>query len=389
MIYVDYAATTPVDPRVVDALLPFMTNVFFNASSTHTAGLEAKQAVMRARYEVAKHVGATMDEVVFTSGATEAISLAVLGLFRQAATPERNEFVTCVTEHAAMLDVAKQLEREGFVVHRIGVDMHGEVRADDVRAVVTDRTLLLSVMAVNNETGVKQNLRELSDVAHAAGAFFMTDATQAYGKMPLDVNELGIDLMSFSGHKIYGPKGIGVLYRRISDRPTSLQPLQFGGGQEGGIRSGTLNVPGIVGLAKAGSIALEELEQEATRVGNLRLRFEEAMTALGATINGSGAKRSYNISNVTFPHLNGHLLQLEMEPVACSQGSACSSTKTTPSHVLTAMGCTPEQTECSLRFSFGRYTTDAEVDELISLVQRACSTVHHRATTHPTTANTH
>jgi cysteine desulfurase len=202
--------------------------------------------------------------------------------------------------------------------------------------------------------------------------------------MPIDVNDLGIDLMSFSAHKIYGPKGSGALYHRMSDRKTELHPLQFGGGQEGGIRSGTLNVPGIVGLAAAGSIALSDLDTESVRICDLRDRFEAAMQEIGARVNGTGADRCYNISNVTFPDVSGHHLQLEMEQVACSQGSACSSAKTTPSHVLTAMGRTVHETECSLRFSFGRYSTDVEVDELISTVRSAVNAVQRNTAAHHT-----
>ncbi len=380
MIYVDYAATTPVDPRVVDAILPYMTDVFYNASSVHQAGLTAQHAVMKSRYMIAQHIGSKMDEIVFTSGATEAISLAVLGLFRRMATPERNAFVTCATEHAAMIDVANELKEEGYTVHIVGVDNNGLINMDELRGVVDRSTLLLSVMAVNNETGVCQDLAQLSAIAHQHGALFMTDATQAYGKIPLNVNELGIDLMSFSAHKIYGPKGAGALYHRMRGTVTELKPLQYGGGQEGGVRSGTLNVPGIVGLATAGELALAEHKEESTRINALRERFEQAMIELGATINGRGAPRSYNICNLTLPGIHGHELQVQMEHVACSQGSACSSAKTKPSHVLTAMGRTPDQTECSLRFSFGRYSTDAEVSELISSINQAIEVIRHHTT---------
>lgn len=382
MIYADYAATTPVDPIVVQAILPFMTEVFFNASSTHAAGLEAQRAVMKARFDIAKHIGSRMDELIFTSGATEAISLAVLGYFRKNATPQRNAFVTCATEHAAMIDVAAQLEREGYRVTIVGVDTSGCINLDALRDATNNSTLLVSVMAVNNETGVMQDLKALSQVAHDAGAGFMTDATQAYGKMPINVDELGIDLMSFSAHKIYGPKGSGALYHRMKDRITPLQPLQYGGGQEGGIRSGTLNVPGIVGLATAGNIAYEKLESDAQAIGHLRSRFEQAMKDLGAEINGESTLRSYNICNLTLPGVQAHQLMLEMEGICCSQGSACSSAKAKPSHVLSAMGRTPEQSDCSLRFSFGRYSTDADVDELILSVQKAVQAVSRQIQHH-------
>lgn len=379
MIYADYAATTPVDPKVVQAILPFMTEVFYNASSTHAAGMEAQRAVMKARFDIAKHIGSRMDELIFTSGATEAISLAVLGYFRMNATKERNAFVTCATEHAAMIDVAAELAKEGYPVTIVGVDANGTINVQELREAITSATLLVSVMAINNETGVKQNLLECSQLAHDHGAAFMTDATQAYGKMPINVDEHGIDLMSFSAHKIYGPKGCGALYHRMKDRTTPLKPLQFGGGQEGGLRSGTLNVPGIVGLAAAGNMAHEQLDDDAQAIGRLRNRFENELLTLGATINGSGANRSYNICNVTLPGIKAHELMLEMDGVCCSQGSACSSAKAKPSHVLSAMGRTPEQSECSLRFSFGRYSTDADVDQLIASVKQAMQTLKLQA----------
>jgi cysteine desulfurase len=386
MIYADYAATTPVDRRVLDAMMPYLTDVFYNASSTHAAGLEAQRAVLKARMMVARQIGATTDEVLFTSGATESISLAVLGLFRKHGHGSRRKFVTCATEHMAMIDVARQVAEDGWDVYVLGVDASGRIDLDEVRAVVDERTLLLSVMTVNNETGVKQDLRELSNIAHEAGAFFMTDATQAYGKMPLNVDELDVDLMSFSAHKIYGPKGCGALYHRMNGRVCDMQPLQFGGGQEGGMRSGTYNVPGIVGMAEAGALALADIAEESARIAEMRDRFEAAMISEhGAEVNGGGTTRSYNISNITFPHVNAHQLQLQMEHVACSQCSACSSAKTTPSHVLTAMGRSVEETERSLRFSFGRYTTLAEVDELISSVRNAASAVLRREAEHHAT----
>ncbi len=364
LIYADYAATTPLDPKVLEAMMPYLTDVFYNAASNHGGGQQAQQAVMKARMDIARHIGAKMNEIVFTSGATEAINLAILGLARKAV---RKRIITVATEHNAVIDAAKCCERMGLDVVFLGVDQHGVVNMDELRNAVNDNTLLVSVMAVNNETGVKQDLKAISDIAHAAGAWFMTDATQAYGKMPLNVDELGIDLMSFSGHKIYGPKGVGVLYRRNrKDVVCDLEPIVFGGGQEGGVRAGTLNVPGIVGMASAGTLAYAQLEEESQRVAQLRDRFEEGMRALGSClINGEGANRSYNISNVTLPDVDVNALLLDAPHVACSKGSACLNTKGKSSHVVTAMGRTDDEADRTIRCSFGRFTTAADIDRLL------------------------
>lgn len=372
MIYCDYAATTPIDKRVLEAMMPYLTDVYFNASSTHAPGMQAQRAVMQARAEIARHIGARLHEVVFTSGATEAINLAILGMARRS-DGSRNTIVTVASEHAAVLDACNHCEQLGLNVIRIGVDSYGRVDPDDLAVVVNDKTLLVCVMTVNNETGVVQDLKPLADIAHSAGAYFMTDATQAYGKMHLNVDDECIDLMTFSAHKVYGPKGTGVLFMRTrKDQTCLLQPLQYGGGQERGVRSGTLNVPGIVGLAEAGRIALDELETESLRVYALRKRFEEALTLLdGVTVNGHSQHRNYATSNITFEGCDADLLLMDLPHVACSKGSACSSAKPKPSHVLTAMGRTAEQAACSLRFSFGRFTTQDEIDRLIADLSEA------------------
>ena len=365
IVYADYAATTPLDPRVLEAMMPYLTDVFYNASSTHAGGLQAQQAVMKARMDIAKHIGAKMNEIVFTSGATEAINLALLGLAR--GNSHRKRIVTVASEHKAVLDACHHCELINLDVVFVGVDANGRVNLDEVRSAVNNNTLVLSVMAVNNETGVKQDLKALSDIAHAHGALFMTDATQAYGKMPINVNDSGIDLMTFSGHKIYGPKGVGALYRRsLKENGFDIEPLLFGGGQEGGIRSGTLNVPGIVGLATAGNLAHADMDAEASRIGTLRETFENAMKQLGGVqVNGADTERSYNICNITFTETEPDKFMLDLPHIACSKGSACSSAITTPSHVLTAMGRTPDEADHSLRFSFGRFTTEAEIQQII------------------------
>jgi cysteine desulfurase len=367
MIYADYAATTPVDQRVVTAMMPYFTDIYGNASSTHRAGMSAQHAVMQARASIASDIGARLPEMVFTSGATEAINLAVLGCARQH-VHQRRHIVTVATEHPAMLDSVRYLRDHGHPVTFVGVDNNGLVREDELEEAVTDDTLLVSVMAVNNETGVRQNLYALSAIAHRRGALFMTDATQAWGKIAIDVDAMGIDLMTFSGHKLYGPKGIGALYVRTrKELSCALEPLQFGGGQERGLRSGTLNVPGIVGLAEAGTIAHKAMNEEHDRIATLRDTFEAAMIdRCGVTVNGSGAPRSVTTSNITFGEsVDVDILLMHLPHVAVSKGSACSSTKGTSSHVLAAMGRTAAEAARSLRVSFGRFSTEAEVEMLV------------------------
>jgi len=398
LLFFDYAATTPLDPRVLEAMTPYLTEVYYNASSTHAGGLQAQQAVMQARMTIARHIGAKMSEIIFTSGATEAINLAILGLTRKARNGEwgigngesapgtrhsapgtRKTIVTTGTEHAAVRDALEHCRECNWNVVQIPVNEHGVVDLEAARQLITDDTLMVCVMAVNNETGVIQDLKPLSDIAHEHGAVFMTDATQAYGKIPLNVEEQGIDMMTFSGHKIYGPKGVGVLYRRNpKNAPTELEPLSFGGGQEGGCRSGTLNVPGIVGMAEAGRLAFEQHASEVARVNELRERFEQAMLRLdGASVNGSGAPRSYNIANVTFPRVDVDTMLLDLPHLLVSKGSACSSAKPKPSHVLTSMGRSIDEAARTVRFSFGRFTTSEEVDQLIADVTAA----HEKART--------
>lgn len=376
LIYADYAATTPLDPRVLEAMMPFMTDVFYNASSTHAGGMEVQQAVMQARMEIARHMGAKMNEIVFTSGATESINIAILGTARAARRTggsRRNRIVTVKSEHAAVRDVADYCAEQGFDVVWIPVDSNGVVDIDVAATLINDDTILVSVMLVNNETGVMQDLVTLSALAHAHDAYFMTDATQAFGKMPIDVDALGIDLMAFSAHKIYGPKGIGGLFvRSRKDFACALEPLMFGGGQESGMRSGTLNVPAIIGLASAVSIARTEHVEESHQIRGLRDMFEEAMMELpNVSINGSGAERSYNISNVCFHGVEADRIILHLPHIACSKGSACSSAKQKPSPVLMAMGRSEADARSSVRFSFGRTTTESDVLRLISHISQA------------------
>ncbi len=368
MIYADNAATTPVDPDVLSAMMPYFTQTYGNASSTHAAGLAAAQAVMMSRAAVATTIGAKVNEIVFTSGATEAINLAILGCAKEHVGSQRTGIVTVRSEHPAVRDAATQAEQLGCPVTWLDVDSEGRVLIDQLEKAVNDSTLLVSIMAVNNETGVCQDLHAIAAVARNAGAMFMTDATQAWGKIPLHVDDIGIDFMAFSGHKLYGPKGIGALFvRQRKERTCKVAPMQVGGGQEHGLRSGTLNVPGIVALAEAGTIAVRRMEEESQRIGLLRDTFESAMVSrLGVRVNGAGAKRSSTISNITFgADVDIDMLLLAMPHVAVSKGSACSSTKPKPSPVLTAMGRTPDECARSLRVSFGRFSTNDECSQLV------------------------
>ncbi|MBU3742498.1 MAG: cysteine desulfurase [Candidatus Kapabacteria bacterium] len=374
MIYADNAATTPVDPSVLRAMMPYFENVFYNATSSHVGGMMARHAVTQARNQIAGHLGANASDIIFTSGSTEAIAMAMLGLAR-ADTEGRRHIVTAATEHSAVLDCCAYLEARGFTVTRLGVDPHGRIDIDEARAVITEATLLVSIMAVNNETGVVHDLRPFADIAHAKGAVMMTDATQAYGKIPIDVEAQGVDLLTMSGHKIYGPKGVGALYVR-RDRIAGLEPLVYGGGQESGLRSGTLNVPGIVGLGAAGSAAHERMQEDHTRIADLRNRFEQAMTSLpGVSVNAADAVRSSTISNIMFEGIDVAALVGELPHVAMSAGSACHGAAGKASHVLQAMGRTAQQAIASLRFSFGRFTTDDEIDRLIDDIRRSHETL--------------
>ena len=374
LIYADNAATTPVDPVVIEAMMPYHRDVYYNASSAHLGGMMARAAVETARKTIAGHLHASAQDVIFTSGSTEAIAMSLLGTTR-AYQGARRHIVTCATEHGAVLDCCAYLERYGWRVTRLGVDAEGRIDLEELRQAVSEDTYLVSIMAVNNETGVKHDLRPFADIAHAHGALFMTDATQAYGKMPLDIEEQGIDLLTISAHKIYGPKGVGALYIR-RDRIPTIEPLAFGGGQESGFRSGTLNVPGIVGLATAGTRAHELMDDDHRRISAMRERFEQAMVQIPrVSINGAGAPRSSTIANVMLSGVDINALKGALAHVAMSAGSACHSSANKASHVLAAMGRTVQQATASLRFSFGRFTTDDEIERLIHDIQHAHETL--------------
>ncbi len=364
IIYLDNNATTPLDPKVLEAMMPFLTNQFANASSNHRAGVEANKAVRSARDEIAELIGSDPGEVIFTSGATESINLAIKGLVEQNKGKGRH-IVTVSTEHPAVLDTCKFLESKGIEVTYLPVDQYGLVDLNEVNSAIREDTVLVSVMLVNNETGVIQPIKEIAEIAHQKGAFFMTDATQAIGKFPVKVKESGIDIMAFSGHKFYGPKGVGGLYLK-GKRPfkVKLEALIHGGGHEHGVRSGTLNVPGIVGIGEAARIALQEMDKDKERIGTLRNHVEQAFLKMPNTIlNGHPSQRLYNVSNICFKGADADAIISRLEHTAVSNGSACNTAKVKPSHVLTSMGLSEQEAYSSLRLSLGRFNNRNELIE--------------------------
>lgn len=380
MIYLDHHATTPVDARVLEAMLPFFSQVFGNpASRQHKFGWDAADAVERARKQVAMLMGAAPKDVIFTSGATEANNLAIKGIANAAGSTEsrRDHIVTVVTEHKAVLDPVRSLERRGWRITVLPVGRDGIVDVSAVADAVTDRTALVSVMAANNEIGVLQPVRAIADVAHAKGALMHTDAVQAAGKVPFDVDEADVDLASFTAHKMYGPKGAGALY--VRRKRVALAAEIEGGGQERGLRSGTLNVPGIVGLGAAAEIARSEMPVESVRVRALRDRLLAQLreSTTGMTVNGSLSERLPGNVNVSFDGVDGEALLVSLGDVAVSSGSAC--TQAEPSHVLMALGHTRERALASLRFGIGRGTTAADVDTAGRMVADAVRRLRERS----------
>jgi cysteine desulfurase len=370
MVYLDYHATTPVDPRVLDAMLPFFTEQFGNpASRQHKWGWTAQEAVDRARSQVAALVGATANEIVFTSGATESNNLAIKGA-ACARSDRGKHLVTVCTEHKSVLDSCRRLERDGWAVTYLGVRSDGLLDLDEVEAAVTDRTVLVSVMAANNEIGVLQPLRRVAEIAHSRGALLHTDAAQAAGKVPIDVDAMGIDLLSLTAHKYYGPKGAGALYiRRLKPR-LRLDCQIDGGGHENGMRSGTLNVPGIVGLGAAAEICRTGMAAESARLASLRDRLLEGLRANidGVRVNGSMTARLPHNLHVSFEGVEGEALLMAIGDLAVSTGSACSSGSQAPSHVLQAIGAVGDRASAAVRFGLGRGTTDADIDFAIARV---------------------
>jgi cysteine desulfurase len=372
-IYLDNNATTRTDPRVVEALLPYFSEHYGNAASRHHGfGRVAEEAVDQARARVAALIGTDAREIVFTSGATESNNLALKGVARLYRR-QGNHLVTVVTEHKAVLDPCKRLEREGFRVTFLPVDRHGRVSAEQVAAALTEQTILVSVMAANNEIGTLQPLREIGKLCKERGVLFHSDAVQAVGKAPLDVEELGVDLLSLTAHKIYGPKGVGALYVRRRSPHVRLDPLLDGGGHERGLRSGTLNVPGIVGLGLACELCGREMAAEAQRLVRLRERLRRGlMDGLSDTaLNGHPEERLPGNLNLSFAHVKGEALLVSLRDVALSSGSACTSANPEPSYVLRALGIGDDLADSSLRFGLGRFTTEEEIDYVIGAVIRA------------------
>lgn len=378
-IYMDHNATTPVDPRVVEAMLPCLTEEYGNAASrTHAYGWAAAKLADGARERLSAGIGAHPEEIIFTSGATESNNLAIKGAAR-ALAQRGNHIVTCATEHKAVLDPCQALSRDGFFTTVLPVDALGRVDPGRLAAALTGKTLLASVMLANNETGTLQPIGEIAAVCREHGVLLHCDATQAVGKIPVDVDALGVDLLSFSAHKIYGPKGVGALYLRRRRPRLLLVPLLDGGGHEQGLRSGTLNVAGVVGFARALEIALEELPREAARLTGLRDRLDGAIRSRleAVTLNGHPTERLPNTVNLSFAGVDGAALLAGLREVAVASGSACTSADPRPSHVLLAMGRSRDLANASIRFSLGRGSTPEDVDLVADAVAREVSRLRH------------
>jgi cysteine desulfurase len=370
-IYLDYQATTPMDPRVLEAMMPYFTYKFGNPHSrSHSYGWEAEEGVEKARGQVAKLIGADEKEVIFTSGATESNNLAIRGV-AEFYKDRKNHIVTTVTEHKCVLDTCRHLEQQGFEVTYLPVQKNGLIDLDVLRAAVTDKTVVVSIMAVNNEIGVIQPLAEIGKICREKKAFFHTDAAQAAGKIPLDVEAMNIDLMSISGHKIYGPKGIGALYVRRKPR-IRLVPLIVGGGQERGFRSGTLPTPLCVGLGEAAEIALKEMDAESKRLAKLQARMLKGLNAklTDIHVNGDLEHRIPGNLNIGFAYVEGESLMMGIKGLSVSSGSACTSASLEPSYVLRALGVEEDMAHTSLRIGLGRFTTEQEVDTAVDELVR-------------------
>ena len=371
-IYLDYNATTPCDPRVVDAMLPYFTNNFGNAASRHHSfGWTAAAAVDLAREQVAALIGAETQEIVFTSGATEAVNLALKGVFEMYAA-KGSHIITCVTEHKAVLDTCKHLEKLGAEISYLPVRADGLIDLNELKNIIKPATILIAIMYANNETGVLQPVQEISKIARESGVLFFTDATQAVGKIPVDVNGDGIDLMALSAHKMYGPKGVGALYVRRKNPRVRLTAQMDGGGHERGMRSGTLNVPGIVGFGKACELCKKEMGQDGERLSSLRNKLEAALVSIkDVFINGNKEQRLPQVTNLSFKNVEGEGLLMSLnKEIALSSGSACTSASIEPSYVLKALGLPDDLAHSSLRFGLGRFTTEEEIDYIIERVSK-------------------
>ena len=375
-IYMDNHATTPLDPRVLEAMMPYLTTVFGNAASrNHSFGWEAEQAVETAREQIAKLIGATAKEIIFTSGATESDNLALKGI-AEMYRERGNHIITQVTEHKAVLDTCKRLEKYGYRVTYLPVKADGIIDIEDLKRAIDDKTILVTIMAANNEIGVLQPIREIGKICHEKGVIFHTDAVQIVGKAPFNVIQDNVDVASISAHKIYGPKGVGALYVRRRNPRVQIAAQIDGGGHERGMRSGTLNVPGIVGLGKACEIAMQEMDSEGAYLRKLRDRlkakFESELDYVH--VNGSWEHRLPGNLNMSFVYVEGESLLMGINDVAVSSGSACTSATLEPSYVLKALGLGDDVAHSSIRFGLGRFNTEAEVDyiadKLIDIVKK-------------------
>ncbi|HEX7413450.1 MAG TPA: aminotransferase class V-fold PLP-dependent enzyme, partial [Bacteroidia bacterium] len=366
-----YNATTPVDEGVLQEMLPYFTTYFGNAASkTHALGWQAEAAVDKARKQVAAFINSEEGEIVFTSGSTESCNLAIKGVFEKYQS-KGNHIITMVTEHKAVLDTCASLEKRGAVVTYLSVSPEGLIDLDELKSCITDKTILVCMMLANNETGVIQPIQQTAEIVHAHKSILFCDATQAAGKLTIDVNELGVDLLCMSAHKFYGPKGIGALYVRRKNPRVVLQEQINGGGHEHGLRSGTLNVPAIVGLGKACEIAQQELWDNNTKLSALRARLEHYLMDInGVRINGSTKHRLYNTANICFSGMKADAIISKINHKLCvAVGSACTSALAQPSHVLSAMGLSEADCYSSMRFSLGKYNTEQEINTSVSLIK--------------------
>jgi len=369
-IYLDNNATTPMDPRVLEAMTPYFLEHFGNAASrNHPFGWEAEEAVDYAREQVAKLIGADPKEIIFTSGATEADNLAIKGVYEMYAS-KGNHIITATTEHKAVLDTCKHIEKLGGEVTYLKVKADGLIDLKELEAAIRPTTILIAIMYANNEIGTIQPIREISAIAKKHGVLLFTDAVQAVGKIPVDVNKDGIDLMAFTAHKMYGPKGVGALYVRRKNPRVKVTAQMDGGGHERGMRSGTLNVPGIVGFGKACEICMQEMEEDTKRISKLRDKLETELMKLEETyINGSTEHRLPHVTNISFKHVEGEgLLMGFNKNIALSSGSACTSASLEPSYVLKALGLGDDLAHSSLRFGLGRFTTEEQIDYTIKAI---------------------
>lgn len=371
-IYLDNNATTPMDPRVLEAMLPYFNEKFGNAASrNHPFGWAAEEGVDYAREQIGKLINCSEKEIIFTSGATESNNLAIKGVFEMYAA-KGNHIITATTEHKAILDTCAHLEKLGAKITYLQVKADGLIDLEELANAITDQTILISIMYGNNEIGVVQPMKEISAIARSKGVLLHTDATQAVGKIPVDVEADGIDLLSFTAHKMYGPKGVGALYVRRKNPRVKVTAQMDGGGHERGMRSGTLNVPGIVGFGKACEIAMQDMEKDAQRLSVMRDRLEKSLLDLEeAYVNGNTAHRLPHVANISFKYVEGEGLMMAMKDLAVSSGSACTSASLEPSYVLKSLGLNDDLAHSSIRFGLGRFTTDEEIDYAIECTKKA------------------